>query len=123
MIRKYNNHKPQTNHWHCEEKPHIHHEPPGRETKQSKQISLPHQDNCKTRMDIKQSTTKHRTITDSNNGSNNKQSQQQQNHHLRTNSSLSHWGDLMHFTGTKPFSHYITAISTNFLPPCRVRIK
>ena len=36
-------------------------------------LSLPHQDDCNTRMDIKQRTTKHRTITDSHNGSNNKQ--------------------------------------------------
>ena len=36
-------------------------------------ISLPHQDDCKFRMDIKLSTTQHRTITDSHNGSNNKQ--------------------------------------------------
>ena len=45
-----------------------HHEKPGRQIKQSNQLSLPHQDNCNTRKDIK-----HRTITDSHNGSNNKQ--------------------------------------------------
>ena len=28
-------------------------ETPGRQTKQSNQLSLPHQDDCKTRMDIK----------------------------------------------------------------------
>ena len=46
---------------------------PGRQIKQSNQLSLPHQDDCNTRTDTKQRTTKHRTITDSHNGSNNKQ--------------------------------------------------
>ena len=73
MIRKYHNHKRQTNPCHCEEESHNHHETPGRQAKQSNQLSLPHQDNCKTRMDIKQRTTKYRTITDSHNGNNNKQ--------------------------------------------------
>ena len=41
--------------------------------KQSNQLSLPHLDDCKTRRDIKQRTTKDRTITDSYNGRNNKQ--------------------------------------------------
>ena len=36
-----------------EEKPHNHHETPGRQTKQSNQLSLPRQDVCKTRMNIK----------------------------------------------------------------------
>ena len=40
MIRKYRNHKPQTNPWHREEEPHNHHETPGRQTKQSNQLSL-----------------------------------------------------------------------------------
>ena len=53
MIRKYHNHKPQTNPWHSEEEPHNHHETPGRQTKQSNQLSFPHQDDYKTRMDIK----------------------------------------------------------------------
>ena len=73
MIRKYHNHKLQTTSWHREEEPLNHHETPGRQIKQSNQPSLPHQDDCNTRMDIKQRTTKHRTITDSHNGSNNKQ--------------------------------------------------
>ena len=73
MIRKYHNHKPQTTPWHREEEPLNHHETPGRQIKQSNQLSLPHQDDCNTRMGIKQRTTKHRTITDSHNGSNNKQ--------------------------------------------------
>ena len=50
-----------------------HHETPGRQIKHSNQLSLPHQDDCNTRMDIKHRITKHRTITDSHNGSNNKQ--------------------------------------------------
>ena len=73
MIRKYHNHKLQTTLWHREEEPLNHHETPGRQIKQSSQLSLPHQDDCNTRMDTKQRTTKHRTITDSLNGSNNKQ--------------------------------------------------
>ena len=44
-----------------------------KQTKQSCQLSLPCQDDCKTRMDINERTTNHRTITDSHNGSNNKQ--------------------------------------------------
>ena len=73
MSRKYHNHKPQTNPWHQEEEQHNHHETPRRKNKQSNQLYLPRQDDYKTRMDIKQRRTKHRTITDSKNGSNNKQ--------------------------------------------------
>ena len=46
-------HKLQTTPWHREEEPHNHYETPGRQTKQSSQLSLPQQDDCKTRMDIK----------------------------------------------------------------------
>ena len=42
---------------------------PQPQTKQTNQLSLPHQDDFKTRTDIKQRTTKHRTISDSHNGS------------------------------------------------------
>ena len=35
MIRKYHNHKLQTNPWHRDEEPHNIHETPGRQTKQS----------------------------------------------------------------------------------------
>ena len=35
MIRKYRNHKLQTNSWHREEEPHNNHETPGRQTKQT----------------------------------------------------------------------------------------
>ena len=105
MIRKYHNHKLQTNPWHGEEEPHDNHKTPGRKTPKSNQHSLPHQDDCKTRIATKQRTTKHRTITESHNGRNNNESQQQ-NHRLRTDNSLSHGGGggggaLMQFTGTK----------------------
>ena len=53
MIRKYHNHKLQTTPWHHEEEPLNHHETPGRQIKQSNQLSLPHQDDCNSRMDIK----------------------------------------------------------------------
>ena len=49
------------------------HETPGRKIKQSNQLSLPHRNNYKTRMDTKQRTTRHRTITRSHNGSSNQQ--------------------------------------------------
>ena len=55
MIRKYHNHKLQTSPWHREEELINHHETPGRQIKQSNQLSLPHQDDCNTRMDIKNS--------------------------------------------------------------------
>ena len=71
MIRKYHNHELQTNTWHREEEPHNNQETPERQTKQSNKLSLPHQDDCKTRIDIKKRTAKHRTITESH--SNNKQ--------------------------------------------------
>ena len=53
MIRKYHNHKLQTNLWYREEEPHNNHKTPGRQTKQSNQLSLPHRDDCETRMDTK----------------------------------------------------------------------
>ena len=53
MIRKYHNHKPQTHPWHFEEESHNHYKTPGRQTKQNNQLPLPHQDDCKTRIDIK----------------------------------------------------------------------
>ena len=52
MIRKYQNHKLQTNPWYREEEQHSNHETPERQTKQSNQASFPHQDDCKTRMII-----------------------------------------------------------------------
>ena len=73
MIRKYHNHKPQTTLWQRGEEPLNHQETPGIQIKQSIQLSLPHQDDCNTRTNTKQRTTKHRTIADSHNWSNNKQ--------------------------------------------------
>ena len=40
MIRKYHDHKLQTTPWHREEEPLNHHETPGRQIKQSNQLSL-----------------------------------------------------------------------------------
>ena len=53
MIRKYHNHKLQTTPWHREEEPLNHHETLGRQIKQSNQLSLSHQDDCNTKLDIK----------------------------------------------------------------------
>ena len=53
MIKKYHNHKPQTNPWYREEEADNHQETPGRQTKQSNQLSHPHPEDFKTRMDIK----------------------------------------------------------------------
>ena len=47
MVRKYHNHKLQTNLWHCDEEPQNNHET-GRQTKQSNKLSILHQDDCKT---------------------------------------------------------------------------
>ena len=52
MIRKYHNYKLQTTPRHREEEPLNHHETPGRQIKQSNQLSLPNQDDYFTRMDI-----------------------------------------------------------------------
>ena len=51
MTRKYHNHKLKANPWHREEEPHNNHQAPGRQTKQSKKLPLPNQDDCKTNMD------------------------------------------------------------------------
>ena len=54
MIRKYHNHKLQKNPWHREEEPHNNHETPGRQDKAKQPaLSLPHRDECETRMDTK----------------------------------------------------------------------
>ena len=39
--------------WHREEEPLNNHKTPGRQIKQSNQLSLPHQNDCSTRMDMK----------------------------------------------------------------------
>ena len=64
MIRKYYNHKLQSYPWHHKEE--LHKITRHQEDKLSKAtISLfPHPDDCKTRIDIEEHTTKHRTITD-----------------------------------------------------------
>ena len=53
IIRKYHNHKLQTNRWYCEEESHNNRETPGRQTKQSSQFFLANEDACKPRMDTK----------------------------------------------------------------------
>ena len=76
MIRKYHNHKLQTNPWRNEEEPHNSHETP-EEDKQSKATSslfpIKLIAKLKWTIKIKQRTTRHRVITNSHNGSNNKQ--------------------------------------------------
>ena len=59
MIKKYHIYKPLTNPWHREEEIHNNHETPGKQTKQRNQPLFPHQDDCKTRINIKYSTAKH----------------------------------------------------------------
>ena len=55
IVNEYDQEIPQslTTPWHREEEPPNHHETPGRQIKQSNQLSLPHQDDCNTRIDIK----------------------------------------------------------------------
>ena len=84
MIRKYHNSKPQTTPKHPQEEPLNHHETQGRQTKQSNQSSLSHQDDCNTKTDTKQRTTKHRITTDSHNGSNSKQNVNNNNNNRTT---------------------------------------
>ena len=56
-VSEYDQEIPQSqtadNPWHPEEEPLNHHETSGIQIKQSNQLSLPHQDDCNTRMDIK----------------------------------------------------------------------
>ena len=73
MIRKYHSHKLQTNPRYREEESHNNHETPGRQKKQSNQLSLPHQNDCKARMNTKLKNNKHRTIPESYNWSSNQQ--------------------------------------------------
>ena len=57
IVSEYGQEIPQSqttdNPWHHEEEPFKHHETAGRQIKQSNQLSLPHQDDCNTRIDIK----------------------------------------------------------------------
>ena len=66
MTRKYYNHTLQTNPPHHEEvqQNNNSHKTPGRQTEKSNQLSLPHQDNCKTRKDTRHFKTKHGTHTE-----------------------------------------------------------
>ena len=57
MIRNYHNHKSQTTPWHCKEEPLNHHETPGRQIKQSIQLSLPKAD-IKTMTQMKKKTVR-----------------------------------------------------------------
>ena len=52
IVNEYDQ-ETQTVPWHREEEKLNHHETPGRQIKQSNQLSLPHQNDCNTRMDIK----------------------------------------------------------------------
>ena len=60
IVSRYDQEIPQSqtvdNPWHREEEPLNQHETPGRQIQQSNQLSLPHQDDCNTRMDIKKRT-------------------------------------------------------------------
>ena len=58
MIRNVPQSQTQTTPWHREEEPLNHQETPGRQIKQSNQLSLSHQDDCNTRMDIITRTAK-----------------------------------------------------------------
>ena len=74
MIRKYHNHKLQTNMWHGEEEQNNNHETSGRQTKLSIQLSLfPIKIIAKLVLNQKKRTIKHRTIPESHNVSNNQQ--------------------------------------------------
>ena len=98
MIRKYHNHKPQTTPQQQEEEPLNHHETPGRQTKQSKQLPLPRQDDCNTRMDIKVQQNIEQLQTPTMGVTINK-SQLQQNHCLRIIKKTSTWAKVGPATG------------------------
>ena len=59
MIRKYHNHTLQNNPWHREEEQQnsYSNKTSVRQQKQSNQLSLPSQDDCKTRMENNRTTT------------------------------------------------------------------
>ena len=93
MIRKYHNHKLQTNPWHREEKTHNNHEIPGRQTNQSNQFSLSHQDFFKTSIGHKVTHNKTKnTYRIAQWEQQSTRNQQQQSHRIRMDSSLSHLG-------------------------------
>ena len=89
MIRRYHNHKLQTNPWHREEEPHNNHETPGRQTKKSNQLSHPMEMIAKlewTQSNVQQNIEQLQTPTM---GVTTTLNQHQQNHRLRTGSSKS----------------------------------
>ena len=53
LVSQFDQEIPQLQTWHRKEEPYNNYETPGRPTKQSNQLSLSHQDDCKTRMVIK----------------------------------------------------------------------
>ena len=66
MIRKYHNHAPHTNPWHYEEESHNINSNKTcvrQETRSIIQLSLPLQDDCKTRRDTKRQINNNRTTT------------------------------------------------------------
>ena len=71
MIRKYHNHTLQTNLRHREvgHKNNNCNKTQRRQTEKSDQLSLPRQDDCKTRKDTKQGTTNYETNNELHNGS------------------------------------------------------
>ena len=81
MIRKYHNHKLQTNPWHHEEGPHNNHETPGRQTSSLFPIEMI------AKLELTQSNAQQNTeqLREQQSTTN----QQQQNHRLRTDSSQS----------------------------------
>ena len=87
------------NQWHREEDPHNNHNTPGRQTKQSSQLSLPYQDDCKTRLTQSNALPNKEQLHNTTMGVT--INQQQQKRRLRTDSSLSQEEAKMHFTCTK----------------------
>ena len=88
MIKKYHNHKLQTNLWHREEEPQNNHETPGRQTKQSKATSSLFPIEIIAKLEWTQSNAQ-QNIEQLQNPTMGVH-QQQQNHRLRTGSSQSH---------------------------------
>ena len=95
MVRKYHNHKLQTNTWYHEAEPHKNNETLGRETTQGNQLSLPNQDDCKIRIvkkcHIQQNTEQIQTPT-MGVTINNKSTTTEPPPFIRTDSSLSYRG-------------------------------
>ena len=106
MIKKYHNHTLQTNPWHRkEETQNINrNKTSGRQLKQSIQLSLPRLDDCKTSKRAQRNAYQNKDQAENTHKKwevHKTMNQQQQSHRRRPVSSLSLWGALMHFTGTK----------------------